>query len=89
MDRFRIYPKRFFWKVYWAALGVSLVLDGVWLFSHAFHYHFKFQYFPEFFALFGFFGCMLLILIAKGMGFFIVKEEEYYTQRSKQGNTVK
>ncbi|MBW1777414.1 MAG: hypothetical protein JRI76_04600 [Deltaproteobacteria bacterium] len=89
MHRLRVYPKRLFWRVYWAALAVSLILDGVWLYSHAVHYHFKFQYFPEFFALFGFIGCMLLILIAKGMGLFIVKEEDYYEKRSKQGNRVK
>jgi len=89
MHRLRVYPKRIFWRFYWIALAVSMLLDGAWLYSHAFHYHFTFQYFPEFFALFGFFGCMLLILIAKGMGFFIVKEEAYYEKRSKQGTPAK
>ena len=32
-------------------------------------------------AIFGLFGCMLLILIAKGMGFFIVVDEDYYQKK--------
>ena len=82
MNKLRIYPKKLFWRLYYIVLAVSLVLDFVWLYQGAFHYHFDFQYFPQFFALFGLIGCMLLILIAKGMGVFIVVDEDYYDQES-------
>ena len=61
---------------------VSIILDFVWLYTDVFHYHFSFQYLPQFFALFGLIGCMLLILIAKGMGIFIVVDEDYYEKNS-------
>ncbi len=78
MNILRRYPKKLFWTVYFIGLVVSLVLDLAWLRSDLLHYHFAFQYLPEFFAIFGLFGCMLLILIARGMGYFIVKDEAYY-----------
>jgi hypothetical protein len=70
--------------MYFVGLMVSLLLDLLWVRSHILHYHFSFQSIPEFFAIFGLFGCMLLILIAKGMGYFIVKEEDYYERRSRR-----
>ena len=83
MAKWRIYPKKLFWRLYYTVLGVSLILDFLWLYKHTFHYHFDFQYFPQFFALFGLLGCMLLILIAKGMGLFIVADEDYYERKSQ------
>ena len=83
MNILRRYPKKLFWTVYFIGLVVSLVLDLAWIYLDLFHYHFAFQYLPEFFAIFGLFGCMLLILIARGMGYFIVKDEEYYEKRSR------
>ena len=82
MKGLRKYPKRFFWGMFFAGLGVSLILDMVLLRFHILHYHFPFQYIPEFFALFGLFGCIILILVAKGMGFFIVRDEDYYERES-------
>lgn len=79
----RKYPKKMFWRIYWVCLALSLILDFYWLYTHAFQYHFSFQHIPQFFALFGLFGCMLLILIAKGMGFFIVVDEDYYQKRKE------
>jgi hypothetical protein len=84
MNILRKYPKKFFWRMYFVGLMVSLLLDLLWVRSHILHYHFSFQSIPEFFAIFGLFGCMLLILIAKGMGYFIVKEEDYYERRSRR-----
>ncbi len=67
--------------MYLFCLVVSLILDFYWLYAHVLHYHFPFQYLPQFFAIFGLIGCMLLILIAKGMGFFIVVDEDYYRKK--------
>ena len=82
MNKLRIYPKKLFWRLYIVVFVVSIILDFFWLYKHIFHYHFSFQYLPQFFALFGLFGCMLLILIAKGMGIFIVVDEDYYEKGS-------
>ena len=78
MNKLRIYPKKLFWRLYYIVLVTSLILDFFWLYKHLFHYHFSFQYLPQFFALFGLFGCILLVLIAKAMGIFIVVDEDYY-----------
>ena len=84
MSRLRTYPKKLLWRLYYAALVVSVILDFVWLYSHELHYHFEFQYIPQFFAVFGLVGCMLLILVAKVLGYFIVRDEDYYEKRSGQ-----
>ena len=83
MNKFRIYPKKLFWRLYWVVLGLSIILDFIWLYLHAFHYHFSFQYLPQFFALLGLIGCMLLILIAKALGIIIVVDEDYYQEKSR------
>jgi hypothetical protein len=83
MHRLRNYPKKLFWRLYYFALVLSLVLDLVWLYADRFHFHFEFQRLPEFFGFFGLFGCMLLILIAKAVGVFIVVDEDYYLQKSR------
>ena len=84
MNRLRTYPKRLFWWIYFISMGLSLILHPLLLRSEKLHHHFSFQYLPEFFAVFGFVGCMLLILIAKGMGFFISADENYYEKRSEK-----
>jgi hypothetical protein len=62
-------------------VGLSLILHPLLLRSELLHHHYSFQYLPEFFAVFGLVGCMLLILVAKGVGFFISKDEDYYEKR--------
>ena len=81
MSKLRTYPKKLFWRIYFVSLVLSLILGFYWLYRHIFHYHFSFQYLPQFFALFGLIGCMLLILIAKAMGLFIVVDEDYYQKK--------
>ena len=89
MSKLRTYPKKFFWRVYWVGLVASVILNFWWLYRHVLHYHFSYQYLPQFFAVFGFFGCMLLILIAKAMGFIIVVDEDYYQKhRKRRGDHV-
>jgi hypothetical protein len=70
--------------MFYIVLVFSLILDLILLYFHIFHFHFSFQYIPEFFALFGLIGCILLILIAKGLGYFIVTDEDYYERRSRR-----
>ena len=84
MNKLRTYPKRFFWAIYLVSLVLSLILSPLLLRADKLHHHFSFQYLPEFFAGFGFVGCMALILIAKGMGIFISADEDYYEKRSEK-----
>lgn len=86
MNKLRTYPKKLFWRLFFIGLLASIILDFLWLYLHVFHYHFSFQYLPQFFAIFGLFGCMLLILIAKAMGIFIVVDEDYYKKKSRRSN---
>ena len=83
MRNLRTYPKKLFWRLYWVCLTASLILDLFWLYSDGFHYHFSFQSLPQFFAILGLFGCMLLILIAKAIGIFIVVDEDYYKKKTR------
>jgi hypothetical protein len=86
MNKLRVYPKKLFWRMYFIILVVSVILGFWWLYTHVFHYHFSFQYFPQFFAIFGLIGCMLLILIAKAMGIILVVDEDYYQKKSEKSN---
>ncbi len=81
MINIRKYPRKLLWWLYFICLVGSLVLDVYWLYAHKFHYHYEFQYLPLFFAYFGLVGCMLLILIAKALGWFIVVDEDYYENK--------
>ncbi len=80
----RKYPTKLLWWVYFVSMGLSLLLHPWLLRSEILHHHYSFQYLPEFFAAFGLVGCMLLILVAKGVGFFISKDEDYYEKRSEK-----
>ena len=84
MNKLRTYPKKLFWWIYLLSMGLSLILHPLLLRSDELHHHFSFQYLPEFFAVFGLVGCILLILIAKGMGLFISTDENYYEKRSEK-----
>jgi hypothetical protein len=84
MNRLRTYPKKVFWRLYFVVLTLSVILDLVWLYSGKLHYHFGFQYLPQFFAIFGLVGCVILILVAKGIGYFIVTDEDYYEKHARK-----
>ena len=85
MSKLRTYPKKLFWRLYWIGLIASIVLNFWWLYRHVLHYHFSYQSLPQFFAVLGFFGCMLLILIAKALGGIIVVDEDYYQKHRNHG----
>ncbi len=84
MNKLRKYPKKLFWGIYFLSVVVTLILQPLLLRSDKLHYHYSFQSLPEFFALFGLVVCMLLILVAKGIGVFISAHEDYYEKRSEK-----
>lgn len=62
------------WILLYAVCAFTLVPD---FFIHR-HPHFAYDNYFGFFAGLGFIACALLILIAKGIGFFLKKREGYY-----------
>jgi hypothetical protein len=58
---------------------LSLVLIvGVEFFIPRGHSYLQWETLPGFYVIFGFAGCVLIILIAKTLGVFIRKKEDYY-----------
>ena len=65
----------------WTLLGIaaagSLVVEWALTYDHA--HDAWWNWIPAFFALFGFFGCLLIIVFAKWLGKrFLRKREDYY-----------
>ncbi len=67
--------KKRLWQIMWILCGLSLLLE---LFVK------RKSHFPPidsifgFYALLGFVSCTISILVAKGLGFFLKKKEDYY-----------
>ena len=65
--------KRFLRVVYAICTGL-VILDLVFE-RHVFH---ALEAIPGFYAIYGFAGCALLVLVAKEMRKFLMRDEEYY-----------
>lgn len=63
-----------FLKLFYGSLVVLLVMD---LFVEK-HPYFGFDGVPSFSAAYGFIACVLLVLVAKVLRLFLMKNEEYY-----------
>jgi drug/metabolite transporter (DMT)-like permease len=63
------------------ALAALVVLDAIpWLVDKE-HAHTKAEHFPGFWAVFGFVGCVLIILVSKWFGHAgIMRSEDYYDE---------
>ena len=62
--------------IFYIAIVVSCVLG---FYFRAEHPHFIWQKIPVYDALFGFIGCLVLIVVAKTLGHYLLqKEEDYY-----------
>ncbi len=67
--------------------AVLLLLDFV-LHRHTEH---PWEWLPGFYPLYGFVGCVVLVLIAKWMRIWLMRDEDYYeppARDSKQGSEV-
>jgi hypothetical protein len=62
------------WQIFLAVLALSV---GAQLFVEA-HPHFAFEGLFGFNALYGFLACAALILVAKGLGLFLKRKDDYY-----------
>lgn len=61
-------------KVFYVLCAVLVVVDFL---VHRHIYH-DWENIPAFYAIYGFVGCVVLVLIAKVMRKFLMKEEDYY-----------
>jgi len=66
-----------------SAGALLLAVAGDWLlFGGGRHGEFWWSYFPSFFALFGFIGCLAIIALAKTAGrYWLEKGENYYQNK--------
>ena len=61
-------------KVFYALCVVLVVVD---LLVHRHIYH-SWENIPAFYAIYGFVGCVALVVVAKAMRKVLMKEEDYY-----------
>ena len=61
-------------KVFYVICGLLVVTDFI---VHRHIYH-DWENVPAFYAIYGFIGCVLLVLIAKLMRKVLMREEDYY-----------
>ena len=69
--------------VFYACCVVLLLLDLV-IHRHVLH---SWENLPGFYPLYGFVGCVVLVLIAKWMRTFLMRDEDYY-QRIEGGESA-
>ncbi len=64
-----------------AILGLLIVVDAIPGLVHKEHAHTWVEHIPGFWAVFGFIGCVVLILASKAFGHAgIMKREDYYDE---------
>ncbi|EMG36538.1 hypothetical protein PCS_02550 [Desulfocurvibacter africanus PCS] len=68
--------RRLLWILLWVTCGLTVILELV---AHPEH-HFGFADIFGFNALLGFVACAILIVVAKLLGFFLKKPEDYYDE---------
>lgn len=66
-------------RVFYVICGILLALDFV-IHRHTYH---NWEQLLGFYPLYGFIGCVLLVLIARGMRYCLMRPEDYY-ERSEQ-----
>jgi hypothetical protein len=71
-------------KVSLVALALLVVIDAVPAFVDKEHAHSQIEHWPGFWAVFGFIGCVVLILVSKWFGHAgIMQRENYYDENEK------
>ncbi|KZZ70585.1 hypothetical protein A3765_03065 [Oleiphilus sp. HI0130] len=63
-------------KVFYVICGLLVVVD---FFVHRHIYH-DWEKIPAFYAIYGFVGCVVLVLIAREMRKFLMRGEDYYDE---------
>lgn len=63
-------------KVFYVVCGLLVVADFI---VHRHIYH-DWENIPAFYAIYGFVGCVVLVLIAREMRKFLMRKEDYYDE---------
>lgn len=71
-------------KILWVFYGACAVLFALDFVIHRHVYH-SWENLWGFYPLYGFVGCVLLVLIAKWMRSFLMRDENYYQSLSRKG----
>ena len=66
--------RKLLWWLLWITCGLTVVAE---LFIHR-HPHFGIDGFFNFYSVMGFVGCAAMILVAKGLGVFLKRKDDYY-----------
>lgn len=69
--------KKWLW---WLLAFISIVSVGIEIFFLPKEHHHWWSSIPAFFMAFGFFGCCLIAIAAKGLGIGLLKKEDYYDE---------
>lgn len=68
-------------RVFWAFALASLLAGGIIHMAYTYHGAFGWQRLPFFSALYGFIGCIVIIIASKALGHhWLQKREDYYGQ---------
>ena len=65
-------------KKLWRGTIVVLALTVIAEFFIKLHPHFEIESYFGFHAVYGFLACVVMVLFAKGLGFFIKRKDDYY-----------
>ena len=71
---------RLLWRIFWAVLALTVALQAVIKVKG----YFGVDGWIGFGAVFGFLSCLLMVLFAKGLGYLLKREQDYY--RSERGD---
>ena len=72
---------RLMWRIFWAVLALTVALQ---IFIKV-KGHFGVDGWIGFGAAFGFFSCVAMIVIAKGLGFILKRDQDYYRPEQDDG----
>ncbi len=71
-------------RVCFAVLAILVLLDAIPAVVNKEHAHTAAEHFPGFWAVFGFVGCVILILVSKWFGHLgIMQREDYYEDKDE------
>jgi membrane protein YdbS with pleckstrin-like domain len=75
-------PKNVMWilRIFYAICILLVVADFI---VHR-HIYVSFEEIPAFYALYGFVACVVLVVIAKAMRKFVMRDEHYYDKREDE-----
>ena len=72
---------RLMWKIFWAILALTVALELVIKIKG----YFGVDDWIGFGAAFGFFSCVAMVIVAKGLGFVLKRDQDYYRAEEDDG----